>query len=65
MKRRQFLAVLAAGALAAAPVFADDMVAAIVRQLKQQGFDTVTTESDALVSDLCKRVSAPRPVADC
>ena len=48
MKRRRFLTLVAAAAVAAAPVFAEDMVAGIIRQLEDQGFDTVTTERTLL-----------------
>ena len=48
MKRRQFLTLLAVGAVCAAPVFAQDLVQSIVAQLREQGFDTVITETTLL-----------------
>ena len=48
MKRRKFLAILAAGAVCASPVFAQDIVQSIVGQLRQQGFVTITTETTLL-----------------
>ena len=48
MQRRQFLIVIASAAVAASPVLAEDVVLSIVRQLRRQGFRTVTTERTLL-----------------
>lgn len=48
MKRRDFLTVLATGLAAADPALAQDYVRSIVRQLRQQGFASVTEERTLL-----------------
>jgi hypothetical protein len=42
MKRRKFISGLATGVMIATPIFANDYVSTIVRQLEEQGFRSIT-----------------------
>lgn len=48
MKRREFLGGMATGIVAAGPALASDLVDSIVRQLKKQGFKSISTERTLL-----------------
>lgn len=48
MNRRDFLAGLGAGGLMALPAFAQGFADSVVRQLRRQGFATITTERTLL-----------------